>query len=141
MSKQQQPTNVEALEATINTLVSQLKSQPKSAKLPQQQDWVERHFSSPSSFEAVIWRLCWLTVIPGIFTLLWMPLSRWLWTSGYPLPVLLVCLSLGILYPLLYHFAKLAMHDRKLERLIDLQFTIPAVTVFFIYVWEFLKHG
>ena len=138
---QKQPTNVEALEATINTLVSQLKQQPKTAKLPESKNWVERHFSSPTSFEAVIWRLCWLTVIPGIFTLLWMPLSRWLWINGYPLPVVLVVLSVAILYPLLYHFAKLATPDRQLERLIDLQFSIPAATVFFIYAWEFLKHG
>jgi len=126
------------LEAVVNALLKGIKQQPikHDVKRP---TWIERRFGVPKSGEEVLWRFCWLVVVPALFTLCYLPIADWCWFNGFPVVTILVSLGIGLVYWIVYLFA--VNSAEKLQRLVDVQFAIPPATVFFIIVWEVLSRG
>lgn len=135
------PQSQDDLQAVVNVLLSQLKQQGKAVKLPTPQTWVERHLSAPKSLPEILWRICWLLVVPAIAFRLWLPISDWCWFNGYPLVTIAVWVGALGLYGLTYHFAVNTPTSNPLRRLIDIQFSLPLAVVWFLLCWEFLSHG
>lgn len=136
-----QPQSQDDLQAVVNVLLSQLKQQGKATKLPTPQTWVERAFSAPKSFPEILWRICWLLVVPAIAFRLWLPLSDWCWFNGYPIVTIAVWVAGLGLYWLTYHFAVNTPTSNQLRRLIDVQFALPLAVVWFLLCWEVLSHA
>lgn len=126
------------LEAVVNALLKGIKQQPTKTEV-KQPTWIEHRFGVPKSGEEILWRICWLVVIPAVFTLCYLPIADWCWYNGYPLITILVGLVIAIGYWLVGQFAINAAG--KLERLVEIQIAIPPATVFFIVVWEVLSRG
>ena len=135
------PQSTDDLQAVINALVGQLKQQGKPTKVPPKNTWVQKHFAAPKSLEAVIWRACWLFVVPAIAARLWLPVADWCFSNGYPLVTLIGSLSAAIAWYLLYLFAINSEGAKGIEKLVEMQFTIPSAVVFFVLAWEILKNG
>lgn len=136
-----QTPSTEDFQMVINALLGQIKQQNKPAKIPPKNTWVQKHFAAPKSLEAVIWRGCWMLVIPAIAARLWLPIADWCFFNGYPLVTLVGSLGAGIIWYLLYLFAVNSEGAQDIQKLVEMQFTIPAATVFFVIAWETLSHG
>lgn len=136
-----QPQSQDDLQAVVNVLLSQLKQQGKGTKLPATQTWVERHLAAPKSFPEILWRICWLLIVPAIAFRLWLPLSDWCWFNGYPIVTISVWVGVLGLYWLTYHFAVNTPTSNKMQRLVDIQFALPLAVVWFLLCWEVLSSG
>ena len=136
-----QPPSTEDLQAVVNALLGQLKHQNRPTKTPSQTTWVQRHFAAPKSLAAIIWRSCWLLVIPAISARLYLPAADWCFSNGYPLITLLSSVGAAIAWYLLYLFTIHSEGAKDIQKLIEMQFTIPSAVVFFVIAWETLSHG
>lgn len=126
------------LATVVKALLKSIKQQPisKEVKSP---TWIDHRFGMPKSGEEVLWRICWLVVIPAVFTLCYLPISDWCWFNGFPMVTILVTLAIGVIYWAVYLFAANAAGN--LSKVVDFQFAIPPATVFFIICWEVLSRG
>lgn len=126
------------LETVVNALLKGIKQQPisKEVKRP---TWIEHRFGVPKSGEEVLWRICWLVVIPAVFILCYLPIADWCWFNGFPMVTILVSLAIALVYYGVYLFATNSAGN--LHRLVDVQFAIPPATVFFILCYEVLSRG
>jgi len=126
------------LEAVVNALLKGIRQQPTRTEV-KRPTWVEQWFGIPKSATEVLWRSCWLIVVPALFTLCYLPIADWCWFNGLPMITILVTLAIALVYWLIAQFA--IRSAGKLDRLVELQVSIPPATVFFMLVWEWLSHG
>jgi hypothetical protein len=133
--------STEDLQTVVNALLGQLKQQNRPTKTPTKSTWIDRNFAAPKSLEAVIWRGCWLIVVPALLTRLWLPIADWCWVNGYPLVTLVVTGGVLLFWYLLYLFTLNSEGAKNMQKLVELQFTIPTAVAFFVFAWETLNHG
>lgn len=126
------------MEAVVNALLKSIKQQPTKKEV-KHSTWVEKRFGIPKSGEEVLWRVCWLIVIPAVFYLCWSPIAAWCLYNGFPMISILGTLAIALVYCALYLFA--INSADKLQRLVEIQFMIPPATVWFLFVWEWISRG
>ncbi len=130
MSKEQETT-----EANLLSLLLQNLKMPVHKTEVKQPNWIDRHFGLPNNPEDLLWRFCWLVVVPAMATLVYLPLSHWLWAMGQG--ALMTISSLAIAGCLLF-FSYFVLHsvDPKLRPLVNLQLFIPWLTVLIVMIWQ-----
>lgn len=97
--------------------------------------WVEKHFGIPDRPEDILWRFAWLVIVPAIATLVYMPLSNWLWQTGQGLLMWVGTLAIAFCL-LFYAFVVSRAADAKLKPLVNLQLFIPWFTVLVVMIWH-----
>lgn len=138
--KQPQELDPALVEATINSLLTRLKQPPAKVK-NHEKSWVEHYFSAPRSAEAIIWRFCWLAVVPAIVALVFIPIGQWCFVNYLPwIPLLFLGIT-GVGYWLFYCFAHHTAGSQGLKRLIDVQMSIPPSVWCLLLFLEVVKHG
>ncbi len=126
------------LETVVNALLKGIKSQP--TKTPVKHiTWIEKRFGLPKSGEEVLWRICWLMVVPAIIFNVWMPIARWCFVNGLPMVPILVTVVSVVLYGLIAQMTVNAAGEHS--GLVELQLNIPLGVIFFLFVWELLSHA
>lgn len=126
------------LETVVNALLKGIKSQPTKTQV-KHVAWVEKHFGLPKSGEEILWRVCWLMVIPAILITAWMPIAHWCFINGLPMVPILVTVIALLIYGLVGRLIILTSEQHT--SLIQLQLQIPLAVMFFVFVWELLRHG
>lgn len=130
--------NNEDLQVVLNTLLKQVKTQPTKTEV-KQATWIDRRFGMPKSAEEALWRVCWLVVVPAVFTLCYLPIADWLFYNDYPWLTILLSVAIGLIY---WGVAQFAIRSAgNLERLVEWQLYVPPSVVFFLIVWEILSRG
>jgi hypothetical protein len=132
MSKETQQETAES--KLLNLLLQGLKMPVQKTEV-KQPHWVDKHFGIPSNPEDVLWRFCWLVIVPAMATLIYLPLSHWLWQMGQG--ALMSVTSLAIASCLLFFsYFVLSAADPKLRPLVNLQLFIPWFTVLVVMIWQ-----
>lgn len=135
MQEQQQQFDIKAF---TDHLVEQIR-QPASPKIPKEPTWAEKKLGTPKSFEEVLWRLCWLMVVPGIITIVLLPCLIWLYHNYYPWASLLILSSICVGYYLFYLFNAGSGKNKQQRLLIDIQLATPPGVFAFMCFYSLLK--
>lgn len=128
-------TQQETAESKLLNLLLQGLKMPVQKTEVKQPHWVDLQFGIPDNPEDVLWRFCWLVVVPAMATLVYLPLSHWLWANGQGM--LMAVTSLAIAGCLLFFsYFVLNSADPKLRPLVNLQLFIPWLTVLVVMIWQ-----
>lgn len=97
--------------------------------------WVEKHFGIPDRPEDILWRFAWLVIVPAIATLIYLPLSDWLWKTGQGALMWVGTAAIAGIC-LFYAYVVSRAADEKLKSLVEIQLFIPWLTVLVVMVWQ-----
>lgn len=125
--------NNQDLETIVNALLKGIKQQPLKTEV-KQPTWIENHFGVPKSGEEILWRICWLFIVPAIVALIYLQVGDWAWRNGLPLVTILTLVAILTVFWIVYQFA--SNSAGSLQKLVDLQFLIIAASAWFTIVFE-----
>ncbi len=97
---------------------------------PKQKSWVDQMFAPAENLSDFLGRLSWCVLIPGILGLLYVPIARWGWMNGYPMPVLIVTTSVIGIYALVYIAASKTAASRILADAVNFWMALPVLSAF-----------
>lgn len=125
----------ETLESKLLRILLREMKMPIHKHEVSEKHWVEKHFGIPDRPEDILWRFAWLVMVPAIATLIYMPLSNWLWQGGQGTLMWVGTTAIVGIY-LFYAYVVSRAADAKLKPLVEVQIIIPWLVVLVVMVWQ-----